>query len=146
MILEGTATSNPEDPSAAWEAYEFKCKPGKAIIIIINIIIDKQSSSSSIISSSPSLSLLSSTIIMIIKQPGKVDRAPCFISPYHYRLDWLMWFAAFQRYQQNPWMVRSDLYSSQFFRVSNLLFFLGSISLCIIEQKASSNFKLKGRC
>lgn len=27
------------------------------------------------------------------------------ISPYHYRLDWLMWFAAFQSYQQNPWLI-----------------------------------------
>ena len=32
--------------------------------------------------------------------PGLVTRAPCTISPYHYRLDWLMWFAAFQNYQQ----------------------------------------------
>ena len=32
--------------------------------------------------------------------PGLVTRAPCTISPYHYRLDWLMWFAAFQKYQQ----------------------------------------------
>jgi len=38
-------------------------------------------------------------------KPGKVDRAPCLISPYHYRLDWLMWFAAFQRYEQNPWLL-----------------------------------------
>ena len=29
-------------------------------------------------------------------KPGSVDRRPCIISPYHYRLDWLMWFAAFQ--------------------------------------------------
>ena len=29
-------------------------------------------------------------------KPGRVDRLPCLISPYHYRLDWLMWFAAFQ--------------------------------------------------
>lgn len=29
-------------------------------------------------------------------KPGKIDRRPCLISPYHYRLDWLMWFAAFQ--------------------------------------------------
>ena len=29
-------------------------------------------------------------------KPGSVDRRPCTISPYHYRLDWLMWFAAFQ--------------------------------------------------
>lgn len=29
-------------------------------------------------------------------KPGDVYRRPCVISPYHYRLDWLMWFAAFQ--------------------------------------------------
>ena len=29
-------------------------------------------------------------------KPGSVTRRPCLISPYHYRLDWLMWFAAFQ--------------------------------------------------
>jgi len=38
-------------------------------------------------------------------KPGKLDRMPCVISPYHYRLDWLMWFAAFQNYQQNPWLI-----------------------------------------
>lgn len=27
---------------------------------------------------------------------GDIMRRPCLISPYHYRLDWLMWFAAFQ--------------------------------------------------
>lgn len=29
-------------------------------------------------------------------KPGDPKRRPCIISPYHYRLDWLMWFAAFQ--------------------------------------------------
>ena len=29
-------------------------------------------------------------------KPGDLKRRPCVISPYHYRLDWLMWFAAFQ--------------------------------------------------
>lgn len=29
-------------------------------------------------------------------KPGEPRRRPCLISPYHYRLDWLMWFAAFQ--------------------------------------------------
>lgn len=29
-------------------------------------------------------------------KPGDPWRQPCLISPYHYRLDWLMWFAAFQ--------------------------------------------------
>jgi len=38
-------------------------------------------------------------------KPGRVDRRPCLISPYHYRLDWLMWFAAFQRYENNPWLL-----------------------------------------
>ncbi|XP_062508000.1 lipase maturation factor 1-like isoform X2 [Corticium candelabrum] len=38
-------------------------------------------------------------------KPGNVSRRPCLISPYHYRLDWLMWFAAFQNYQHNPWLV-----------------------------------------
>ena len=28
-------------------------------------------------------------------KPGPIDRTPCQISPYHYRLDWLAWFAGF---------------------------------------------------
>ena len=27
-------------------------------------------------------------------QPGDLARRPCWMSPYHYRLDWLLWFAA----------------------------------------------------
>jgi hypothetical protein len=38
-------------------------------------------------------------------KPGNVTRRPCLISPYHHRLDWLMWFAAFQNYQHNPWLI-----------------------------------------
>ncbi|KAJ8366921.1 hypothetical protein AAFF_G00336750 [Aldrovandia affinis] len=38
-------------------------------------------------------------------KPGDVRRRPCLISPYHYRLDWLMWFAAFQTYEQNEWVI-----------------------------------------
>jgi len=38
-------------------------------------------------------------------KPGNTSSTPCLISPYHYRLDWLMWFAAFQQYQQNPWLL-----------------------------------------
>ena len=38
-------------------------------------------------------------------KPGNVTRAPCLITPYHYRLDWLMWFAAFGSYQQHPWLL-----------------------------------------
>lgn len=54
MILQGTSSLDPKDPTAVWEEFEFKCKP------------------------------------------GDLRRRPCLISPYHYRLDWLMWFAAFQ--------------------------------------------------
>ncbi len=28
-------------------------------------------------------------------KPGDVTRRPAIISPYHYRLDWLMWFLPF---------------------------------------------------
>ncbi|XP_026133198.1 lipase maturation factor 1 [Carassius auratus] len=38
-------------------------------------------------------------------KPGALERRPCLISPYHYRLDWLMWFAAFQTYEQNEWVI-----------------------------------------
>jgi len=38
-------------------------------------------------------------------KPGNVSRRPCLISPYHYRLDWLMWFAGFGTYQQHPWLL-----------------------------------------
>ena len=38
-------------------------------------------------------------------KPGDVNRRPCWITPYHYRLDWLMWFAAFGNYQQHPWLL-----------------------------------------
>ncbi|XP_047466015.1 lipase maturation factor 1 [Mugil cephalus] len=38
-------------------------------------------------------------------KPGDVSRRPCLISPYHYRLDWLMWFAAFQTYEQSEWVI-----------------------------------------
>jgi hypothetical protein len=38
-------------------------------------------------------------------KPGDINRRPCLISPFHYRLDWLMWFAAFQSYQYNPWLL-----------------------------------------
>ncbi|XP_053706537.1 lipase maturation factor 1 [Synchiropus splendidus] len=38
-------------------------------------------------------------------KPGDLFRRPCLISPYHYRLDWLMWFAAFQTYEQSEWII-----------------------------------------
>jgi lipase maturation factor len=38
-------------------------------------------------------------------KPGDVDRRPCFVAPYHYRIDWQIWFAAMQSYRSNPWLV-----------------------------------------
>lgn len=37
-------------------------------------------------------------------KPGAVDRAPCLITPYHYRLDWQMWFAALSTFERQPWL------------------------------------------
>ena len=38
-------------------------------------------------------------------KPGDVGRTPCVMSPYHYRLDWLLWFAAMSDYRQYPWIL-----------------------------------------
>lgn len=47
-------------------------------------------------------------------KPGAdLHRRPCFASPFHYRLDWLMWFAGFQRIEQAPWLVHLALKALQ---------------------------------
>lgn len=38
-------------------------------------------------------------------QPGEPARRPCWMSPYHYRLDWLLWFAAMGSPRDYPWAV-----------------------------------------
>ena len=38
-------------------------------------------------------------------KPGDVARRPCVISPYHYRLDWQLWFAAMSSIGREPWLV-----------------------------------------
>ena len=38
-------------------------------------------------------------------KPGDPDRRPCWISPYHLRLDWLAWFAAMDAPDRHPWAV-----------------------------------------
>jgi hypothetical protein len=38
-------------------------------------------------------------------KPGDVMRRPCLISPYHYRLDWQIWFAAMSTIDRQPWLV-----------------------------------------
>jgi hypothetical protein len=38
-------------------------------------------------------------------KPGDVTRRPCVVSPYHYRLDWEIWFAAMSSYEEHPWLV-----------------------------------------
>mmetsp|Transcript_451 Transcript_451/g.1534 ORF Transcript_451/g.1534 Transcript_451/m.1534 type:complete len:295 (-) Transcript_451:868-1752(-) len=37
-------------------------------------------------------------------KPGAVDRRPCWLTPFHLRLDWLAWFAAFGDYRTHPWL------------------------------------------
>ncbi len=34
-------------------------------------------------------------------KPGAVGRRPCLITPYHYRLDWQIWFAGFRPHSPN---------------------------------------------
>lgn len=36
-------------------------------------------------------------------KPGDVMRRPCLVTPYHYRLDWQMWFAAMSTYEQEEY-------------------------------------------
>jgi hypothetical protein len=38
-------------------------------------------------------------------QPGDPARRPCWMSPYHYRLDWRLWFAAMGPPANEPWSV-----------------------------------------
>ena len=38
-------------------------------------------------------------------KPGDLRRAPCWITPFHHRLDWQMWFAALSSYEGEPWIV-----------------------------------------
>jgi hypothetical protein len=37
-------------------------------------------------------------------KPGNVNRRPCIVSPYHWKLDWQMWFAAMSPAQFHPWI------------------------------------------
>lgn len=39
-------------------------------------------------------------------QPGDVERRPCVVTPYHYRLDWQLWFAALSQPEREPWFVK----------------------------------------
>ncbi len=38
-------------------------------------------------------------------KPGDIYRPPPQVAPYHLRLDWLMWFAGFTPYYNQPWFV-----------------------------------------
>ncbi|MBT7610930.1 MAG: lipase maturation factor family protein [Bacteriovoracaceae bacterium] len=38
-------------------------------------------------------------------KPTDVNRMPSLMSPYHWKIDWQMWFAAFGDYQQSPWVL-----------------------------------------
>ena len=40
-----------------------------------------------------------------IGKPGDVKHTPPQVAPYHLRLDWLMWFAAFSSPDEHPWFI-----------------------------------------
>ena len=37
-------------------------------------------------------------------KPGDVNRWPCIVSPYHWKLDWQMWFAGPSMPEHHPWI------------------------------------------
>lgn len=39
-------------------------------------------------------------------KPGDPLRRPCLVTPYHYRLDWQMWFAAMSTYEEEEYWFR----------------------------------------
>jgi hypothetical protein len=39
-------------------------------------------------------------------KPGDVNRRPCWVTPYHYRLDWQMWFAGHRPKAGDAWFLR----------------------------------------
>ena len=38
-------------------------------------------------------------------KPGDIYRRPALVAPYHYRLDWQIWFAAMSDINRQPWLV-----------------------------------------
>jgi len=40
-----------------------------------------------------------------IGKPGDIYHRPPQVAPYHLRLDWLMWFAAFSSPEEHPWFI-----------------------------------------
>lgn len=38
-------------------------------------------------------------------KPTDVAEAPCLVTPYHYRVDWQLWFAAMSEITEEPWLV-----------------------------------------
>lgn len=38
-------------------------------------------------------------------QPVALDARPCWITPYHLRLDWQVWFAPFSDLRRHPWLI-----------------------------------------
>jgi hypothetical protein len=39
-------------------------------------------------------------------KPGDVNRRPCWITPYHHRIDWQMWFAGHRQRAGDAWFLR----------------------------------------
>jgi hypothetical protein len=42
-------------------------------------------------------------------KPGDPRRRPCLVSPWHYRLDWQMWFAGMSSIDDEPWLAELAL-------------------------------------
>jgi hypothetical protein len=38
-------------------------------------------------------------------KPTDLSEAPCLVTPYHYRVDWQLWFAAMSEITEEPWLL-----------------------------------------
>jgi len=38
-------------------------------------------------------------------KPGRIDRRPCLVTPYHYRLDWQLWFVPLSPDYNRRWFL-----------------------------------------
>lgn len=38
-------------------------------------------------------------------KPGNITKRPCIVTPYHYRVDWMMWFASFSDPRRSGWLL-----------------------------------------
>ena len=114
-VFQGTSSMDPSVSDRNWRTYEFKCKPGDpqrrpclispyhyrfissfALCQMIKSLKWHVDTSTNYLQHSPPLYFLSH--LMYFSTPSNHTSSS--------RLDWLMWFAAFQYPFENQWLIR----------------------------------------